>query len=138
MNEITNMEINVTNNQPIIEFTFFDVLKKPFKIDFLVDTWFMWSLALIVNKVNSNLLKIIEVFDMKELDDKKWLQMWNWLKARTSSWKIIAKFFSDIEFVDVLIIEWESDDMPVLWIEFLKANKKHLSLNFFSEVFKLV
>lgn len=131
------MEIVIFDNQPIIQFELYDISNKPFKCDFLVDTWFMWSVALIVNKNKSNLLQIIEIFNLVDLEKEQWLEMWNWKKTRTFSANIPINFFWKKENVNILIVEWENDDMPVLWIEFLKMNKKHLSLNFLKKVFKL-
>ena len=138
MNEIKNMEIKIINNQPIIEFTIYDIAKHPFKTDFLVDTGFVWSIAFVINKENSSLLKIIEVFNMKELGEENWLEMWNWIKAKTYSWSIVAKFFWETEDIDVSLIEWEKDDMPILWMEFFNSNKKHLSMDFMKKVFRLI
>lgn len=132
------MEITIIDNQPLVTFTLFSINDEPFNTDFLLDTWFMWSIALIVDKKNSSLLKIINTFNVKELDEKLWLTMWNWIKAKTYSCRINIKFFWDKEDVEVLIIEWEVDDIPVIWIEFLKNNKKHLSLDFLKMVFKLI
>lgn len=98
----------------------------------------MWSITLVVNKDNSNLLKILNTFDFKELDKKYWLEMWNWVQAKTYICRINIKFFSKKEDISVLIVEWEKDDMPLIWMEFLKKNKKHLSLDFMKKVFKLI
>ena len=131
------MEIEIFNNQPIIQFTLFDKSNNPLKCDFLVDTWFMESVVLIVDKKNSALLKIIEVFNFEEVPENKWIMVWNWQKVKTFSWKIKANFFWKKENINVLIVQWEKDDMPIIWIEFLKQNQKKLNLDFDKNIFEL-
>jgi len=130
------MKVEIFENKPIVEFEIFDNHEKWFMIDFLIDTWFTESIALIVDKNDSTLLKTIEIFDFKNLENE-WIILWNWEFAKTSLWKINANFFWKIEKVNVLIIFWEKDDMPVVWIEFLKQNRKKLNLDFEKNIFEL-
>ena len=63
--------------------------------------------------------------------------LWDWNCVKTFSWKIKTNFIWIKEEVEILFIEWNKDDMPVVWIEFLKQNKNKLNLDFENNIFEL-
>lgn len=122
---------------PIARFSLFDKKNNKMECDFLIDTWFTESVVLIVDKNNSSLLKIIEVYDVKKVNDSEKLKIWDWSYAETFEWKIYANLLWNEERIDVLIVNWERDEMPLIWIEFLKQNRKKLNLDFEKNIFEL-
>ena len=131
------MKIEIFENMPIVRFSLFDKNNNEMQCDFLIDTWFTESVVLIVDKKNSSLLKIIDVYWLKKVDKSERLKIWDWSYAETFEWKIYANLLWKEERVDVLIVNWERDEMPLIWIEFLKQNKKKLNLDFKNDIFEL-
>lgn len=59
------------------------IVKFLLECDFLIDTWFTESVVSIVDKNNSLLLKIIEIYELKEVNKSERIKIWDWSYAHT-------------------------------------------------------
>ncbi len=131
------MKIKINNYRPLVNLFLHTPSGKYKSQKFLVNTGFTGSIIFSIG--NKEILSNLHLHDLSELDKSKnqGVEVADGRIIKTFLAKIIIKVDDKIEKTDVLIMDSDNDDYPIIGIDFLMQNKKKLNLDFVNEVFEI-
>lgn len=138
------MEVIIENYEPFI-YVFLEGKEwKNLNIKCLIDTWFSGSLATPYFKgkwKDKSLVNDIDFLEIPILFDKK-IETASWYSKTYKTFVWIQINWEKVE-SELLIFESEipfskEKDYLILWMKFLKENKKNLNINFDNNIFNLI
>lgn len=97
---------------------------------FQIDTGFQGAVVFIGGEI---LKRNILIDNLHELPAKEWVTVADGRQVRTFGGVAWLDFSGERESVDVFIIEAVKSDTPLIGLQFLRENRKHLSLDFKSD-----
>jgi predicted aspartyl protease len=103
--------------------------------EFLIDTGFSGTCVFIFE--SEKLLTQLEFFSIQDLPRKDWITLADGRRRRTSKAKIIMVIEKVEEVVEVLLLESDKEDIPIIGVDFLITHKRCLTLDFRKNIFEL-
>ncbi len=128
-------KIIINNNKPEINLLIKTVDNNYESQTFLIDTGFTGSIIFILR--TKKILQKFNFYNIKELKER-YVVLPNGKNVKTFSASIYVEVNKKAEYVEVLLIDGENDQNPIIGIDFLRQHKKRLNLDFGNEVFELV